>query len=191
VNITNAQVPDPSWEWSWKTWYVDMSYDVDEEGWQYSFSFASRFSWHGTHPWFHSFVRRRRWLRQRMKKGHRGRHRRDPLLLAPSRTNDYFTVHAPSVRSYQRSVGANGTRSSFAGESRYWYDENDDSVVAAEDITNFAMLSKALKAATLDREKLDAVREFVHRADQELPYLEQKVSGASQTRCCLFEPGWR
>src|ERR1700753_615986 len=31
VDITNAQVPDPSWEWDWKTWYVDMSRDVDEE----------------------------------------------------------------------------------------------------------------------------------------------------------------
>ncbi len=25
VNITNAQVPDPGWEWAWKSWYVDMS----------------------------------------------------------------------------------------------------------------------------------------------------------------------
>lgn len=34
VNITNAQVPDPSWVWDWNSWYVDMSLDVDEEGWQ-------------------------------------------------------------------------------------------------------------------------------------------------------------
>lgn len=64
VNITNAQLPDPSWEWSWRTWYVDMSGDVDEQGWQYSFSFSSS-QWHGTHPWFHSWVRRRRWVRLR------------------------------------------------------------------------------------------------------------------------------
>lgn len=51
VNITNAQVPDPSWQWAWRTWYVDMSHDVDEEGWEYSFSFQPRFAWHGSHPW--------------------------------------------------------------------------------------------------------------------------------------------
>jgi len=64
VNITNAQVPDPSWEWAWKVWYVDMSRDVDEEGWEYSLYFNG-FSWHATSPWFHSFVRRRRWIRLR------------------------------------------------------------------------------------------------------------------------------
>jgi len=66
VDITNAQVPDPNWEWSSRTWYVEMSHDVDEEGWEYSFWFKNC-SWHGTRPWFHSFVRRRRWLRQRVR----------------------------------------------------------------------------------------------------------------------------
>ena len=67
MNITNSQLPDPSWEWVWRTWYVDMSYDVDEEGWQYSLSFRTGIAWHGNHPWFHSFVRWRRWLRKRVK----------------------------------------------------------------------------------------------------------------------------
>lgn len=95
VNITNAQVPDPSWEWVWKTWYVDMSHDVDEEGWQYSFAFGKQTAWHGTHPWFHSFVRRRRWLRKRVKK-----HALEPgapkasNLSAAHRLNaEYFTIH--------------------------------------------------------------------------------------------------
>lgn len=60
VSVVDAQTPDPSWRWAWPTWYVDMSADVDEEGWQYSFMFRQKTSWHGSHPWFHSFVRRRR-----------------------------------------------------------------------------------------------------------------------------------
>jgi hypothetical protein len=67
VDITNAQLPDPSWQWVWRTWYVDMSRDVDEEGWEYSFFFRG-FAWHGISPWFHSFVRRRRWIRLRRRR---------------------------------------------------------------------------------------------------------------------------
>jgi hypothetical protein len=40
---------------------------VDEEGWEYSFFFRG-FVWHGTSPWFHSFVRRRRWIRLRRRR---------------------------------------------------------------------------------------------------------------------------
>ncbi|KAK9374960.1 uncharacterized protein V1513DRAFT_56224 [Lipomyces chichibuensis] len=66
VDILSAPVPDPSWEWVWRTWYIDMTYDVDDQGWSYSLSFTSD-KWHGAHVWFHSFVRRRRWIRKRRK----------------------------------------------------------------------------------------------------------------------------
>ena len=68
VDVQTAQVPDPSWEWAWPSWYIDMAHDVDEEGWQYSFAFFKGLAWHGTHPWFHSFVRRRRWIRKRVRR---------------------------------------------------------------------------------------------------------------------------
>ena len=68
VDIQTAQVPDPSWAWAWPSWYIDMANDVDEEGWQYSFAFFRGLAWHGTHPWFHSFVRRRRWIRKRVRR---------------------------------------------------------------------------------------------------------------------------
>lgn len=42
-NIANAQLPNPSWEWVHPEWMIDMSGDVDEAGWQYSFNFG-RFS---------------------------------------------------------------------------------------------------------------------------------------------------
>lgn len=66
-DIDNFPLPDPSWTWTWNRWYVDMSYDVDDQGWSYSWRFGSPI-WHGSHVWFHSFVRRRRWVRLRHRK---------------------------------------------------------------------------------------------------------------------------
>ena len=176
VDVTNAQVPDPSWEWSWKTWYVDMSYDVDEEGWQYSFSFASKFSWHGTHPWFHSFVRRRRWLRQRVKKPHWKR--KEEHAMGSSWADEYFTVcthtRTPSVRSRDRTIGDGGGRSTYTSSSKITGADQEERV-PPDEITNTVALSKAIKLANLDREKIDAVREFVGRGGEELVYLKDKV----------------
>lgn len=47
-NIANAQLPDPSWEWAYHEWYIDMTGDVDEAGWQYSGNFGRRF-WPNVH----------------------------------------------------------------------------------------------------------------------------------------------
>ncbi|KAJ2732276.1 hypothetical protein H4S06_006856, partial [Coemansia sp. BCRC 34490] len=63
-NVHSFQLPDPSWQWVSPRWLIDMTLDVDDDGWQYS----SRFSqsvWHGRHSATRSFVRRRRWLRLR------------------------------------------------------------------------------------------------------------------------------
>ncbi|EFQ97571.1 meiotically up-regulated 65 protein [Nannizzia gypsea CBS 118893] len=162
VTIANAQVPDPSWEWDWKTWYVDMSYDVDEEGWQYSFSFASKFSWHGTHPWCFSFVRRRRWLRRRVR---RSKHRPEKGIVG-------YGLPGSCEHSIL-TAGEAGT--TYTGQlSRISQDEWEETV-APEDITNVAILSKAMRISTLDRERIDAVREFVHRGGDGLVLLEDKM----------------
>ncbi|KAL1961257.1 hypothetical protein VTO42DRAFT_3203 [Malbranchea cinnamomea] len=171
VNITNAQLPDPSWEWAWKTWYIDMSYDVDEEGWQYSFSFASNFSWHGTHPWFHSFVRRRRWLRKRVKKSTVAQDH----TMAASAGGEYLlsrTVSAQSLAS--TSVGPSGGRSAYGTGAGMPHGEYEASM-PSEQITSVPALCKAIKAASLDREKVDAVGEFVRRGGEELAHLEEKI----------------
>lgn len=156
VNITNAQVPDPSWEWAWKSWYVDMSYDVDEEGWQYSFSFAKKFSWHGTHPWLHSFVRRRRWLRKRVRcpdtKAQGG-----GMDVAHMLTSEYFTIHPKRDRSISTDRGAS-VRYSFMTFS------TAEDILLPEEITDIASLLKSLRLATIDREKLEAVRRFTKTA---------------------------
>jgi len=68
MDIHNYQLPDPTWEWVYKEWMIDMSGDVDEEGWEYAFNFHNS-SWHGCYQPFRSFVRRRRWIRLRRKKG--------------------------------------------------------------------------------------------------------------------------
>jgi hypothetical protein len=71
------------------------------------------------------------------------------------------------------------------------YEVRDESIVESDDITNVAMLMKALKVAFLDREKLDTVGEFVHRCDDdELVYLEQKVSTSTQLlpKCLIQKP---
>ncbi|KAI4113967.1 MAG: hypothetical protein LQ345_005167 [Seirophora villosa] len=176
VNITNAQVPDPSWEWAWRTWYVDMSHDVDEEGWEYSFSFQPRFAWHGSHPWFHSFARRRRWLRKRVKVhpsrlvGGKG-----TMKDAHRLTADYFTIHgARRDRSPDSSgAGTSGRQSSYLG-----YDgaqESDDSDQDVHDIPNVVALLAALRKATVDREKIVAVRTFLAQGGEELHYLADNM----------------
>ncbi|KAK1070900.1 hypothetical protein LTR74_003812 [Friedmanniomyces endolithicus] len=72
VSIIDAQLPDPSWEWVWKSWYVDMSRDVDEEG----------------------FVRRRRWLRVRRRKDEK----RKMDERGHEMTAEYFTIHPKTLK---------------------------------------------------------------------------------------------
>lgn len=173
VDITNAQVPDPSWEWAWKTWYVDMSGDVDEEGWEYSFSFSATKAWHGTHPWFHSFVRRRRWVRLRAKKAPRrtDKEGRTVFEMAHMFNEDYFTIHSTlvNVRSREPSIGPGST----ARASQVHKIEEEE--YHFEEIGDIPALMQAVKRAVVDREKLDALKRFVQEGGEELHYLPSKV----------------
>ena len=175
VNITNFQLPDPSWMWDWKTWYVDMSHDVDEEGWEYSFSFSKAYAWHGNHPWLFSFVRRRRWLRKRVKI--RSRHSRDKkgkMGQAHLLNEDYFTIHA-AKRDRSRESSADRTttnRSSFINGQNYNSDDEQD----LGEISNVAALMTALKRARVDREKIAAVKAFLDQGGDELFYLADSIS---------------
>lgn len=173
VNITNAQVPDPSWEWAWRTWYVDMSGDVDDQGWQYAFSFGSS-QWHGTHPWFHSFVRRRRWVRLRTKipdKKYRGR---SDFENAHMLNEDYFTIHSPKLRSQEQSTTglSSQVESGFLGRTTTKVGEEP----RAEEIGDIPSLMHALRLASIDRERIHALKEFVQEGGEEIYYLNDKVS---------------
>ncbi|KAI6839441.1 hypothetical protein KC366_g6426 [Hortaea werneckii] len=178
VDIRNAQVPDPSWEWAWKSWYVDMSRDVDEEGWEYSLSFPSRlwgnWGWHGNHPWFHSFVRRRRWLRLRRRKEmvHRTKEKAHEL------TAEYFTIHPKTLRAGSEGAGkAMSRRTSWVRANLRHDDEKDDDEM---EILSIADLMHALKKSAVDREKLVSVRKFVANAGEELFYLPSKMEEIMQ-----------
>lgn len=62
--LTDFEVPDESWVWAWSRWYVDMTADVDDQGWCYSWRFGSK-HWSGRHRFMRSFVRQRVWKRPR------------------------------------------------------------------------------------------------------------------------------
>ena len=173
VNITNAQVPDPTWVWAWRSWYVDMSHDVDEEGWEYSFSFRQGFSWHGAHPWFHSFVRRRRWLRKRVRMHpHTSRGTKGSMKNAHMLNADYFTIHALRDRSRASSVDGTVTnRSSYVSSNHVESDTDQEN----GDITNIGELMRRLRKATVDRTKVEAVKNFLEHGGEELVYLPDRM----------------
>lgn len=174
VNITNFQLPDPSWAWDWKTWYVDMSHDVDEEGWEYSFSFSSVYSWHGTHPFFYSFVRRRRWLRRRVRiHPHKADGKRGSMKNAHLLNEDYFTIHA-AKRSRSRESSADrstNNQSSIMPD----VNGNDEAEEGFGEISDISALMAALRRSRVDREKIAAVKMFLEQGGDELFYLAEKI----------------
>ncbi len=159
-NICTATCPDPTWDWSWKKWYVDMSGDVDEDGWEYNIVFQRR-NWHGHHVWFHSFVRRRRWLRKRRKKRFMQEGHLNPV-------EDYFTIYSSNYKSMsthpQDQPDLDGD---LDGRSPTHEEELR--------IENLPTLMTAMKSARLDREKLDAVEEFLEHSGQDLELLSGEM----------------
>ncbi len=172
VNITNAQVPDPSWAWAWRTWYVDMSHDVDEEGWEYSFSFKEGFAWHGSHPWFHSFVRRRRWIRKRIKIRPVRTGKRDGIEAAHLLTAEYFTIHSKRTPSPD-SVGnrTNADQSAYLGTCANGEEIDEDFA----EITDLLALMAALRKSRLDREKIAVIKNFLEHGGDEIYYLAERM----------------
>lgn len=182
VSVIDAQTPDPSWKWAWPTWYVDMSRDVDEEGWQYSFMFRRNTAWHGSHPWYHSFVRRRRWIRKRTK----GSHPHASELPSEGRLGkldahrlnaDYFTIHNAKTLSHPESIAPS------VGMSRYnTHAQHDEE---PEEVDNIGGLLSSLKKAKVDREKISLVLRFLEEGGEDVHYLADEVYTFRIKRCRL------
>ncbi|CAI4215095.1 unnamed protein product [Parascedosporium putredinis] len=165
-----TQLPDPTWEWAWPEWRIHHHHDVDEGGWEYSFMFSKRFSWHGPH-WWNSFVRRRAWIRKRVKK--------DPECLLATATDphllstDYFTVVSPSSsrqshsrsRSRGSSTGVASARLSFSSQR-----SDAESVFdpVHDRIADMDTLLHVLRKARIDREKLEAVGNYLEHGSGDL-----------------------
>ena len=173
VNITNFQLPDPSWVWDWKTWYVDMSRDVDDEGWEYSFSFNGIYSWHGTHPFLYSFVRRRRWLRRRVRiHPHMTDGKKSSMKNAHLLNEDYFTIHAKKrSRSRESSADGSNNQPSLMPEVR----DGDEDEEELQEISDISALMAALRRSRVDREKIAAIKIFLEQGGDELFYLAEKM----------------
>jgi hypothetical protein len=166
VTVADAQVPDPSWEWAWRTWYVDMGRDVDEEGWEYSFYFRG-FAWHGTHPWFHSFVRRRRWLRKRVRRRRASEGAVDAHRMNP----EYFTIHSDRLRTVASSPV--GGRSPSVQNKEWGIEEH--ATWEDVDISDIATLLRGLKEVPVDSERISLIARFLEQGGDDLNYLADEV----------------
>lgn len=156
TSIHNATVPDPSWEWVWPEWRVNHQDDMDEGGWEYSFAYSKKFSWHGP-KWWNSFVRRRAWIRMRAKK-HVDEMSADMHLL----NSDYFLIRPASTKQSHGSLASSKSLSKAPSMSQV-------SSVSGEplqlpEIQDTEMLMQFLRKGRIDREKLEAVENYLENS---------------------------
>lgn len=163
TSIQTAQVPDPSWVWSWPEWHINKEEGVDENGWEYSFMFAKLFSWHPPR-WYNSCVRRRAWTRQRV--------RRDPESNDPHMLNTEYFIVRRSVETDRSGGKASSGHSRASASVSSWV-----SADAREkpDIEEVETLMAILTRSRIDREKIDAVENFLQHGGDELLHLQHKM----------------
>lgn len=154
TNIHTAQLPDPSWEWVSSEWTIHHQEGRDEFGWEYSFAFSKKFSWHGA-KWWNSFVRRRAWVRRRAKK------KPEDISSDPHMLNtDYFSIRPASERT-RRSAGSLGSRvpskSSMSATSSLGDADK-------RDIEDLVTLMQVLRFSRIDREKREAIDSYLEHA---------------------------
>ncbi|KAL2262416.1 hypothetical protein VTK26DRAFT_1410 [Humicola hyalothermophila] len=168
TDIHTAQVPDPSWEWAWPEWRINHDEGADEDGWEYSFAFSKHFSWHKAR-WWNSFVRRRAWIRKRVKKdaGYLGP---DPHMLNPA----YFSVRPSSEIARDRSPSRASRTSSLRGSRLSMSTVNRESV-GQPVIEHVDDLLRVLRMSRIDREKIEAVDNYLENAQDDLGGLQDAM----------------
>ncbi|KAF4447310.1 hypothetical protein F53441_9153 [Fusarium austroafricanum] len=146
---------NPTWEWAWPEWRINYQKGVDEHGWEYSFYFSKKFSWHSG-KWWNSFVRRRAWIRKRVRK------RPEDVSADPHMLNtDYFTIRPASHISQKSRASVTSSRLSRSSMGQMSAAEADGK---AAEIDNVEDLMRTLRLARIDREKLDAVNNYMEHA---------------------------
>ncbi|KAI0393279.1 hypothetical protein F5Y17DRAFT_433125 [Xylariaceae sp. FL0594] len=173
TNPQNAQVPDPSWEWAWPEWRInhDDSIEADNDGWEYSFMFSKKFSWHGP-KWYNSFVRRRAWIRRRVKTG-KGYLAMDDQAMNPA----YFNVSAKtqdrgSFGTVEEMDRISTDRLSWASPRRSQSRPRGEGEEPATTIVikTGEELVKYLRHVRVDRERLEGIENYIeHCTDDLLP----------------------
>ncbi|KAI0842492.1 hypothetical protein F5Y06DRAFT_128658 [Hypoxylon sp. FL0890] len=168
TDIHTAQVPDPSWEWAWPEWRInrDKCRKLDAEGWEYSFMFSKKFSWHGP-KWYNSFVRRRTWIRKRVKKG-LGYQANDPYMGSP----EYFSITPTRSNGERPSIDQLSARLVRVISRRSRDTRRGEEVEVKEDITTIDDLMITLRRSRIDREKLEAVENYIEHCSDELQQLK-------------------
>ncbi|KAH8156887.1 hypothetical protein CIB48_g11367 [Xylaria polymorpha] len=181
TDIHTAQVPDPSWQWAWPEWRInhDEQIQTDGDGWEYSFMFAGKFSWHSPN-WYSSFVRRRAWIRRRIKISS-GYQAMDEQSMNPA----YFIVatkqREPSPAATASAVGRpsmdrQSRRSQ--GDSRRSRDRlsaDTDNASIPPDVKTTEDLMAMLRQSRIDREKLEAVENYINNCADDLLHLQDHM----------------
>ncbi|KAG0082059.1 hypothetical protein BGZ92_011918 [Podila epicladia] len=170
MDVTDFELPDPSWEWVHKSWLVDMTGDVDEDGWEYAMTFHGS-PWHGNYEIFRSFARRRRWLRLRKRKGKMiGKAVSLPERNYPTSINsatwtklDLHYLDEPSP--FPQVLEEEGRESSKGSKE----------MLAPSKPADPVDLYKILKKARSDREKLAYTAQYVVRYPGDFEDLETRL----------------
>ncbi|RFU79758.1 pentatricopeptide repeat domain-containing [Trichoderma arundinaceum] len=159
TDIHTAQVPDPSWEWVWPDWRINEQEGLDEGGWEYSFAFQKQFSWHGPR-WWNSFVRRRAWIRKRAKKRPEDIPAGSNMLAGV----DYFHIRPASVLSPPGSLAGSRAPSRAPSRTSMTQASSAEAEQGRPDIEDIHMLLQVLRSARIDRERREAVENYIEHA---------------------------
>ncbi|KAF1812277.1 hypothetical protein P152DRAFT_514433 [Eremomyces bilateralis CBS 781.70] len=142
-----------------------------------------RSKWHGTHPFWNSFVRRRHWVRKRVRIPGFARTGKENASHHPHKlTSDYFTIHPAGPNAVDSGPESLFSESSSTlaptGAISRWQHlvaDPDPSASPTDAIENIGSLLRALRFASIDREKITLVQSFLDHGGEELHYLAETM----------------